>query len=369
VPFSHVYLHGLVRTGGQKMSKSKGNVMSPVGLIEEYGADALRFALVTDTAAGMDTELSEAKLTNARNFGNKLWNIGRFVLRQLEAHPDALGGHAVDERPGDDLGEPERWILSRTERAVAEATRLLEGHLFGEYAHFLQQFVWGELADAYVELSKAGLRDEARRAGTVRTLAYVLDRVLRLLHPVMPFITETLALQLWHGRRTSRGETALVTARWPAAGARDVALEDRFETALEVVRAARALRQEAGVDPGARVRVTLSGATAAVATSLDAIATLANAEVSIGAGSGPAKAVRAVEVRVEAERDSAAERARLARELESAREALRRSEELLAKPGFADRAPKPVVEKERARLEERRAQVRLLEEELGRLGE
>ncbi|MBM4434743.1 MAG: valine--tRNA ligase, partial [Chloroflexi bacterium] len=209
VPFTHVYLHGLVRTGGQKMSKSKGNVMSPVGLIDEYGADALRFALVIDTAAGMDTELSEAKLTNARNFGNKLWNIGRFVLRQLEAYPGALRGRAIDERPADGLGEPERWILSRTERAVAEATRLLGGHLFGEYAHFLQQFVWGEAADAYLELSKAGLRDDARRAGTVRTLAYVLDRVLRLLHPVMPFITETLALQLWHGRRTARGDAAL----------------------------------------------------------------------------------------------------------------------------------------------------------------
>ncbi|MBI2982879.1 MAG: class I tRNA ligase family protein, partial [Chloroflexi bacterium] len=152
------------------------------------------------TAAGMDTGLSEAKLTNARNFGNTLWNIGRFVLRQLEAHPGALEGHAIDERPSGDLAEPERWILSRTERAVAEATRLIEGYYFGEYAHFMQQFVWGELADAYVELSKAGLRDERRRTGTVRTLAYVLDRVLRLLHPLTPFITDTLALQLWRGR-------------------------------------------------------------------------------------------------------------------------------------------------------------------------
>ncbi|MBM4434894.1 MAG: hypothetical protein FJ028_07310, partial [Chloroflexi bacterium] len=141
------------------------------------------------------------------------------------------------------------------------------------------------------------------------------------------------------------------------------------ETALEVARAARALRQEAGIDPGARVRVSLSGATSAVASSLDAIAALANAEVAIGPGSGPAKAVRAIEVRIEAERDVAAERARLERELADAREALRRSEELLAKPGFADRAPKPVVEKERARLQERRAQVRLLEEELARLRE
>ena len=222
VPFRTVYLHGLVRSGGLKMSKSYGNVVSPVGLIEEWGADALRFALIIDTAAGMDMDLTDAKLTNARNFGNKLWNIGRFVLRQIEAYPDAISGHRIDEPPAGELAEPERWILARTQNAVAEATRLLEGYLFGEYAHFLQQFVWGEVADAYVELSKPGLRDERRRADTVRTLAYVLDRVLRLLHPILPFITETLALQLW--RAAGYDGRSLVIARWPVGGARDEAL-------------------------------------------------------------------------------------------------------------------------------------------------
>jgi valyl-tRNA synthetase len=366
VPFTTVYLHGLVRTEGEKMSKSKGNVVSPVGAIEEWGADALRFGLVIDTAAGMDTEISEAKLTNARNFGNKLWNIGRFVLRQLEAYPDALAGQRIDAPPAGDLAEPERWILSRTQHAVGEATRLLEGYLFGEYAHFLQQFVWSEVADAYVELSKAGLRDEKRRTSTVRTLAYVLDCVLRLVHPIIPFITETLALQLW--RAAGHDQVSLVIAAWPKAGSRDAALEERMDIALDVVRAARALRQEAGIEPGERVRVTLSGETGPVTASLDAIATLVAADVSVEPGSGPARAVRAIEVRVEAKRDAAAERIRTERELADAREALRRSEELLAKPGFADRAPKAVVDKERARLEERRAQVRLLEEELSRLG-
>ena len=248
VPFRTVYLHGLVRTGGEKMSKSYGNVVSPVGLVEEWGADALRFGLVVDTAAGMDTEMSEAKLINARNFGNKLWNIGRFVLRQIESFPDVLAGRRIDEPPAADLAEPERWILSRTHHAAAEATRLLEGSLFGEYAHFLQQFVWGEVADAYIELSKAGLRDETRRAATLHTLAYVLDLVLRLLHPIMPFITETLALQLWRAARYDG--TSLVIARWPTAGARDAALEERMEIALEVVRAARTLRQDAGIEIG-----------------------------------------------------------------------------------------------------------------------
>ena len=367
VPFRTVYLHGLVRTGGEKMSKSYGNTVSPVGLIEEWGADALRFGLVVDTAAGMDTEMSEAKLINARNFGNKLWNIGRFVLRQLEAYPDALAGHAIDEAPTGDLAEADRWILSRTHHAVVEATRLLDGYLFGEYAHFLQHFVWAEVADAYIELSKAGLRDERRRSATARTLAYVLDRVLRLLHPVTPFITETLALQLWRAARYDG--TSLVIERWPVAGGRDESLEQRMDAALDVVRAARALRQDAGIEPGERVRVTLSGETGRIANALDVIATLANAEASVAAGTGPAKTVGAIEVRVEAKRDAAAERVRAERELADARAALTRSEELLAKPGFAERAPKQVVEKERARLEERRAQVRLLEEELARPGE
>jgi valyl-tRNA synthetase len=366
VPFRTVYLHGLVKTGGAKMSKSKGNVESPIGLIEEYGADTLRFGLVVDSAAGMDMQISEAKLTNARNFANKLWNVGRFVLRQLEAHPDALSG-PIDAQPQGELHEAERWILSRTEYAAAEATRLLEAYLFGEYAHFMQQFVWGELADAYLELSKAGIRDERRRASTVRTLAYSLDRVLRLLHPVMPFITETLALQLWSGRPTAAAERSLVVARWPKPAARDEGLEARSAVALDVVRAIRSLRQEAGIDPTERVIATLGADTKAIASSLDVIAALANADVTLGGGDGPATIVRTIEVRIVTRRDPAAERARLERELADARAQLARSEELLGRSDFTAKAPAKVIETERSRLTERRERVRLLQEELDRL--
>jgi valyl-tRNA synthetase len=323
---------------------------------------------VSNVAPGGDTSLSDAKLENARNFANKLWNIGRFVLRQLETYPDALGGAAIDASPARaDLREADRWILSRTESAVADATSLIEAYQFGEYASFMQQFVWSELADAYVELSKAGLRDEARRAGTVHTLAYVLDRVLRLLHPHMPFITETLALQLWRHGRTLRDDTSLVIARWPEPGPRDAGLEARFGLALEVVAAIRSLRQDAGVAPGERVRAMLSGDTKAVAGSVDAIASLANADVTLGQGEGPAAVVRTVDVRIAATRDAAAERARLERDLAEAREQLRRSEELLGRESFAAKAPPAVVAKERARLAERRERIRLLEEELRRL--
>ncbi|MBM4420123.1 MAG: valine--tRNA ligase [Chloroflexi bacterium] len=369
VPFRTVYLHGLVRTGTEKMSKSKGNVISPVGIIEEHGADALRFALVHGVSAGADSRFSEAKLQNARNFANKLWNVGRFVLRQIEARPEALAAWPVDRRPVEGLGPAECWILSRAQGAVDESTRLLGDFLFGEYASGVQQFVWGELADSYVELAKPALRDPARAGGAVRTLAYVLDRVLRLVHPIMPFVSETLALQLWRGRSLDRPAPSLVVAAWPEAGPRDAALEDRYALALDVVRAIRNLRQESGLDVGARVAAHLGGEAEALRSLASDIAALAAADVHFGGGAGPATVVRGTEVRVgvpETERDAVAEIQRVERELAEARTAFARSRELLAKPGFADRAPAAVVAKERERAAEREASVRLLEAELGR---
>ena len=364
VPFRTVYLHGMVRSGTEKMSKSKGNVVSPLEYVEEFGADALRFALVNGVAAGADQNFSDSKLQNARNFANKLWNVGRFVLRQVEQRPDALAGHHIDARPEGDLAEPERWILSRTDAVTAEATRLIEGYLFGEYTALLQQFVWGELADAYVELAKSGLRDEARSASVVRTLAYVLDHSLRLLHPIMPFITDTLALQLWQGRTRVDAAPSLVIAMWPEAGRRDEALEERFGLVLDVVRAIRNLRQEAAVEPSDTVDVAIGGEAASISWAAPHIAALTNAEVRFGAGEGSATVVRTVEVRLAVRRDAAAERARLEKELAEAKIALERSRELLATPAFAERAPAQVIDKERARLSEREERVRLIEEEL-----
>ncbi|TMC78694.1 MAG: valine--tRNA ligase [Chloroflexi bacterium] len=364
IPFDTVFLHGLVKVGTVKMSKSLGNVVSPVGFIEEFGADALRYALVHSVAMGADSQLNQNKLDHARNFGNKLWNISRFVLRQLDEHPDAFKGHAADQRP-DVKGEAARWILSRTDAAIAEATRLIDSYLFGEYLVALESFIWGELADIYVELAKQSLRGpEAVEA--VRTLAYVLDRTLRLLHPSMPFITETIALQLW--KRAGKSETApsLVVSRWPEAGRRDPGLEERFGVFIDMVRAIRNARQEAGLDPSARAKVSLAGETAAVRDLLEQIGELTHSDVTLGTGEGTATVVRAIEIRLVAERDGAEERARLQRELEEARRMLERSRELLAKPGFADKAPKDVVEKEKMRLKEREDRLKLLQTELKR---
>ena len=366
VPFSVVYLHGLVRTGAQKMSKSKGNVVSPVAMIEEHGADALRYALVNGISAGADSEFSVGKLENGRRFVNKLWNVGRFVQAQLEAHPAALTG-PIDVSPVGSAGltEADRWILSRTEATVDELTRLLEGYLFGEYTTALQQFVWTELADVYIELAKPQRRPAGSTDAAVRTLAYVLDRVLRLAHPSMPFVTDTLALQLWaHGSRADAAPS-LVVARWPLPGARDAGLEDRFGQVIDVIRAIRKARQGSDIAAGTRVQVSLAGEADALRSSADIIGALANADVRFGGGDAPPTLVRATEVRVEVPREAGADRERLERELQKATELLEHSRSLLDSP-FAKNAPPAVVEKERAKLAERQAAVASLQAELAK---
>jgi valyl-tRNA synthetase len=365
VPFHTVYLHGMVRSDGRKMSKSKGNVTSPVGIMEEHGADALRYGLVSGIAAGADSEFSEGKLENGRRFVNKLWNAGRFALAQIEARPGALNA-PIDDRPtGADLTEADRWIISRTEATVRELTRHIEQYQFGEYATALQQFVWTELADFYIELAKPQRRPEGSLDAAVRTLAYVFDRVLRLAHPIIPFVSDTLALQLWSQGRTSDGAPSLVVSRWPTPGARDVALEERFALAIEVIRRIRERRQEAAVDPRTTVDVALGGDAEALRPFAEIIASLSAANVRFGGGEGAPTLVRAVEVRVKVPRDAAADTARLEQELEQALTLLEHSRTLLASDA-ATRAPAPVVQKWRATLAEREAAVASLKAELAR---
>jgi valyl-tRNA synthetase len=365
IPFHTVYLHGLVRVGTVKMSKSLGNVVSPIGLIEEYGADALRFALVSGVASGADSQLSDEKLVHARNFGNKLWNIGRFILAQVEKHPEAFRGHPVEERP-DATSEEARWILSRTEAAVEECTRLIESYLFGEYLSALEAFAWGELADFYIELAKPSLRGP-RADEAVRTLAYALDRLLRLAHPIVPFLTETLALQLWQHAPKREAAPSLVISGWPTFGPRDSDLESRFAVVIQVVRTIRNLRQEAGLDPSARAKILLAGDLGRLGESLPAIAELTHSDVTTGRGDAAATVVHGIEIRLVLERDAKQERARIERDLAEARDLLNRSKELLAKPGFTDKAPEDIVNKERAKLKERESRVQVLEAELKKL--
>jgi valyl-tRNA synthetase len=210
VPFEKVYLHGLVRApDGSKMSKSKGTAVDPLETIETYGTDALRYQLLAGSTPGADQRITEQRLEAARNFANKMWNASRFVLTMVE--------------PGDDLSLPDpgpatpvedRWILSRTARTVGEVTRLLEEFELAESARLLRSFFWDDFADWYIELAKVRVRGGDRSALAV--LVHVLDRVLRLLHPFMPFVTEELWQRLQRVCPDAGGAPALIVAAFPS---------------------------------------------------------------------------------------------------------------------------------------------------------
>src|SRR5579883_149140 len=204
VPFRDVYLHGLIRVGREKMSKVKGNVLNPLDLIERYGTDALRLALVVGTTPGNDTQLNERKLEDSRNFVNKLWNSARYVLMNVPPEDRPAGAGTAGETAGAQqaaLLQPpahaslaDRWIISRANYVAAEVTRLLHEYQLGEAARTVQDFLWSEYCDWYLEIAKIQLRgeDAAAQQATRETLGRVLEQTLRLLHPFAPFVTEEL---------------------------------------------------------------------------------------------------------------------------------------------------------------------------------
>ncbi len=250
-PFSTVYLHGIVRdTKHRKMSKSLGNGIDPLVVVQQFGADALRWTCIANTALGQDLILDpddlETTFAPGRNFANKLWNIGQFVLAQL---PKTVPGiEAVDRRS---LTLADRWILSRAQATIREATHALEAFRLDEAAKRCFEFVWNELADWYVEAVKPRLDDPTAKA----VLAYCLDLALRLLHPVVPFITE----ELWQKLPDRKPEELLTSARWPVARPE---LEDpradqefaRVKTAIEHI---RSIRAEYRIPPKTRLRATI----------------------------------------------------------------------------------------------------------------
>lgn len=243
VPFHDVYIHALVRDEkGQKMSKSKGNVIDPLTIVEEYGADALRFTLSALTVQGRDIFLSTERIATYRLFMNKLWNASRFALMNLE---DAEVGQKWDDN---ELALQDKWILNRLSQVSIEMTSLLDGYFFGESARLMYDFVWGELCDWYLELSKPALREsegEARRRTTQAVLLAVFEDVLKLLHPYIPFVTE----ELWQA--FPFGGDIIEHSTWPKPRL-DVINSDTIESMdfiREIIRAVRNLRAEARIAP------------------------------------------------------------------------------------------------------------------------
>jgi valyl-tRNA synthetase len=246
VPFRHVYLHGLVRDkNGQKMSKTRGNALDPLELIEQYGTDALRFSLATGSTPGIDMRLQPDKLENARNFANKLWNAARFVIWKLDNRTAPDIRNAPNDR-GDAGALEDRWIQSRLSALSENVTKLLGDFQIGEAGRQIHDFIWTEYCDWYIELAKVRLNAGDRQALAV--LVDVLAQSLKLLHPLMPFVTEAI----WEHLRPllpSDDTKLLIAADWPESDAirRDAAAERAMETVMEVTRAIRNARAEKDV--------------------------------------------------------------------------------------------------------------------------
>jgi valyl-tRNA synthetase len=370
-PFHTVYLSGLIRDPyGQKMSKTKGNSVDPLETIGEVGADALRFALVNGTAPGNDSRLGAEKLENSRNFANKLWNVARFVLG---ARPASISVDAPRERPDRrHAGPGDRWILSRAAATVSAVDTAMAQYAFGDASQILYEAIWNEYCDWAVELAKIRLTDERlsddERDATWWSLVEALDTYLRLLHPIMPFITEAIWARLPHIAADPR---LLIVADWPTAGAdaADEAAEAEVAALLDFVRAVRNARSEARIEPAAwlPVDVYVPEPLGATFESLrPAIERLARARpLTREPGSDPIR--RGVEgglsviageieavVRPAAQDDAqeARDRARLDRELAEAEGMLAAARGRLANEAFVSKAPPAVVEGARIRAAE-----------------
>jgi valyl-tRNA synthetase len=346
-PFEHVFLHGLIRDQfGKKMSKSRGNTIDPLALMDTYGADALRFTLARGSNPGSDMSLSEEWVAGSRNFGTKLWNAARFALAN-GADPD---GH-IDPAQ---LTDADRWILDRVAAVTAEVDALLEDFQFAKATELLYHFTWDEFCDWYLELAKVQIGQSAdgntARAETTRAvLGNTLDVLLRLLHPIMPFLTETLWTAL-------TGEESLVVASWPrlteqAGSGPDTAVAERIAAVQKLVTEVRRFRADQGLRPGQWVPARLAGAdSAGLGDQLDAVRALARlgavedgftptATVEVGLAAGPVR----VELDTSGTIDLAAERARLTKDLAVAEKELSGTEAKLGNPKFTERAPADVV--------------------------
>ena len=355
VPFAAVHLTGLVRDAqGVKMSKTKGNVLDPEELVAEYGADAVRFTLASLDSPGRDIPLSRDQMAGYRAFGNKIWNAARFALARTG---DARVAAAIDPAG---LAAPERWILSRLSRTAAEVDLRFAAFRFDEACNRLYHFFWGDLCDWYIELAKPALLGDLPRPRAGEVLLTVLDRSLRLLHPVMPFLTEEVWQRL-PGHELVHPETICLAPypeREPAW--EDDGVERSFEVFMAIVTRVRAIRTENKVAPKKAVKLLLSTPLEDVRQFLEEqrplVEGLCNATAKVQSFPGPSSpdtiqdVVAGVEVAVNVGEVSEADRKRQERELAELEQSIARTEGLLGNEQYLAKAPAQVVEETRARL-------------------
>ncbi|OGI22847.1 MAG: valine--tRNA ligase [Candidatus Melainabacteria bacterium RIFOXYA12_FULL_32_12] len=250
-PFKNVYIHGLIRDEhGQKMSKSKGNTIDPVEIIDKYGSDALRFTLTSlVTYGGQDIKVSDDRFEYGRNFANKIWNASRFVLMNLQDMDDNL----IDTS---NLTIADRWILHRYNETVKEVNKNFADFRIGETAHVLYEFFWSTYCDWYLEIAKIQLQDESQRANTQRVLRFILERTLRLLHPVMPHITEEI-WQLLPGKAYKDDSNTIMLTKYPQPDKEleDTTAENSMNIVIDTIRSLRNIRQTLNIPPSSRLNI------------------------------------------------------------------------------------------------------------------
>ncbi|MGV9301182.1 valine--tRNA ligase [Amycolatopsis sp. NPDC003676] len=363
-PFDHVYLHGLIRdANGKKMSKSRGNVIDPLEWMDAYGADATRFTLARGANPGTDMALADEWAAGSRNFCTKLWNASKFAM---------MNGATVEGSLPDasELTESDRWILGRLASLVSEVDGLFEDFQFAKVANALYQFTWNELCDWYLELAKVQLYqgDSARVEATRKVLGHVLDTVLRLLHPFVPFVTEKLWTALTGGE-------SLVIAEWPKAveGYADSVADARIADVQKLITEIRRFRADQGLKPGQKVAARLAGeafpagheagirSLVRLTEPEDGFSVSASLEVALAGG------VVTVELDTSGTIDVAAERKRLEKDLGAARKELAQTEGKLGNEAFIAKAPEQVIEKIKVRRETAVADIGRIEARLAAL--
>jgi valyl-tRNA synthetase len=374
VPFKDVYIHALVRDEkGQKMSKSKGNVMDPLVLIDEFGADALRFTLAAMAAQGRDIKLAKSRVEGYRNFATKLWNASRFAEMN-----ECVRLRDFDPKSASQTFN--KWIIGEAELCAKTVTSAIEAYRFNEAALTIYEFVWGQFCDWYLELIKPLLSgdDDAAKAETRAVTAWTLDQILKMLHPFMPFITEELwAHMVEHGVKR---DDLLCLSQWPSLdGLVDNEAAEEVNWVVELISEIRSVRTEMNVPAGAKIPLVMIGAgdviRARVRRNDETLKRLARIDAIDFAKSAPKGAALVVAGETTAALplagiiDMAAEKRRLAKEIESAMSDLKKMDAKLSNPQFMERAKEEAIEETKDRKTELEAEIKRFSAALKRLSD